>query len=85
MWVGVREFLHCDWNPIGIGDFLALFRGLSGPFRRLVWFTFAAQCWTLWNVRNKLAIEGNLIGNLAEVFYKMLIYMQQWRVDRGTK
>jgi hypothetical protein len=80
MWAGVRELLHCDWNPAGPGEFIAIAQGLYGPLRRLVWFTFAAQCWTLWTIRNKLTIEGKMIGNPADVFYQMLIHMQCWRV-----
>jgi hypothetical protein len=80
MWAGVRELLACDWNPTGIGEFIALAQGLANPLHRLVWYTFAAQCWTLWNTRNKLAIEGKLIGNQADVFYQMSIHMQCWRV-----
>jgi hypothetical protein len=79
MWAGVRELLRCDWNPAGAGDFIALANGLSGPLRRLVWFTFAAQCWSLWNIRNKLTIEGKLIGCPADAFYHMLLHMQHWR------
>jgi hypothetical protein len=77
MWVGVRETLHCDWNPTGAGEFLAISQGLTGQYRRLVWFTFAAQCWDLWNVRNKLTIEGSIIAKPANVLIKMLIYMHQ--------
>jgi hypothetical protein len=80
MWAGVRELLKCEWNPAGAGEFLALVQGLSGPLRRLVWFTFAAQCWTLWNIRNKLAIEGKLIGHPADAFVQMSMHMQCWRV-----
>ncbi|XP_051221392.1 uncharacterized protein [Lolium perenne] len=80
MWAGVRELLSCDWNPAGAGDFIALSQGLSNPLRRLAWFTFAAQCWTLWNIRNKLAIEGKLIGNPADIFYQLSLHMQCWRV-----
>jgi RsiW-degrading membrane proteinase PrsW (M82 family) len=80
MWAGIREILQCGWNPAGAGDFLAIAEGLSGPFRRLVWFTFAAQCWALWNIRNKLTIEGKLIGNLANAFFQLSIFMQQLRV-----
>jgi hypothetical protein len=88
MWAGARELLHCDWNPAGAGAFIATSQRLSGRLRRLVWFTFAAQCWTLWNIRNKLAIEGKLIGNPADALYQMTIHMQSWRVlarpmDRG--
>jgi hypothetical protein len=88
LWAGVRELLHCSWNPAGVGDFLAISHGLSGAYRRIVWFSFAALAWTLWNIRNKLTMEGVLIGKPADALYKMIIYMQQWRMlvkwkDRG--
>lgn len=44
------------------------------------WFTFAALCWALWNIRNKLAMEGTLISTPADAMFKMSIYMQSWRV-----
>jgi hypothetical protein len=80
MWAAIREILHCDWNPAGAGEFLAIAQGLSGRYRRLVWFAFAAQCWALWNVRNKMIFDGSLISNPCDMLYKMLIYMQQWRM-----
>jgi hypothetical protein len=56
-----------DWeNPAGIWEFLAISQGLTGAFRRLVWFAFAMLCWTLWTVRNKLTIEGTVIGKPAD-------------------
>jgi hypothetical protein len=80
LWAGARDALHCDWNPAGAGDFIAIAAGLSGRFRRLVWLTFAAQCWPLWHIRNKLTIEGKLIGNPADAFFQMSIHLQHWRV-----
>ncbi|KAK1693054.1 hypothetical protein QYE76_009751 [Lolium multiflorum] len=80
MWAGIRDLLSCSWNPAGAADFIAIANGLSGRLRRIAWFTFAAQCWTLWNIRNKLAIEGSLISSPADVIFKMSIYMQSWRV-----
>jgi hypothetical protein len=80
MWAGIRELLHYDWNPTGVGHFIAIVHGLSGSLRRLAWFTFAAQSWALWNIRNKLAIEGKLINNPADAIYHMSMYMQRWRV-----
>jgi hypothetical protein len=80
MWAGVKEILHCDWNPAGGGEFLAISQGLSRQYRRLVWLTFAAQCWVLLDVRNKLLFEGTLISNPASVLYKMLTYMPKWRM-----
>jgi hypothetical protein len=84
MWAGVRELLSCDWNPAGAGDFVALAQGLSGRLRRLVWFTFAAQSWALWNIRNKLTLKGKLINNPTGAISKMSIHIQSWRVQTGT-
>ncbi|KAK1615991.1 hypothetical protein QYE76_021508 [Lolium multiflorum] len=80
MWAGIRELLACSWDPAGAADFVAIANGLSGRFRRIAWFTFAAQSWALWNIRNKLAIEGSLISISADAIFKMSIYMQSWRV-----
>jgi hypothetical protein len=80
MWAGARELLHCDWNPAGAGHFIGIVQNLSGSLRRLAWFTFAAQCWALWNIRNKLAMEGKTINNPADAFFHMITYMQRWRV-----
>jgi RsiW-degrading membrane proteinase PrsW (M82 family) len=80
MWAGVRKLLHCAWNPAGAGDFLAISHGLTGAYRGVVWFTFAALTWTLWNIRNKLTMEATLIGKPADTLFKMLVYMQRWRM-----
>jgi hypothetical protein len=85
MWAGVRELLGDVWNPAGAGQFLAIVHGLSGPLRRTAWFTFAAQCWALWNIRNKLAIEGKLINSPADAMFQMVLYMQRWRALVRTK
>jgi hypothetical protein len=74
MWAGVRELLSCNSNPTGVGDFTTLVQGLSFSLRRLSWFTFAALCWMLWNIRNKLAMEGKTISSPADALYKMYIY-----------
>jgi hypothetical protein len=80
LWARVTELLQCEWIPAGAGEFIALSQGVSGPLRSLVCFTFAALCWTLWNIRNKLTIEGKPVGDPADAFYHMLIHMQSWRV-----
>jgi hypothetical protein len=79
MWAGVREVLQCAWKPAGVGDFLSISSGLSGPLRRLVWFTFAVQCWALWIIRNKLMIEGNIINTPSDVLLQVILFMQRWR------
>jgi hypothetical protein len=88
MWACVRELLGTAWNPAGAGDFIAICQGLSGQLRCVVWFTFAAQCWALWTVRNKLVFEGRVINKPADVMLHMMIFLQRWwvltrRRDRG--
>jgi hypothetical protein len=80
LWAGVRELLSCTWDPTGVGDFISLVQGLSGPLRRLAWYAFAALGWTLWNTRNKLALEGKVIAHPADAMFTMSIHMQSWRV-----
>jgi hypothetical protein len=75
MWAGVREPLPCNWNPTGIGDFIILAQGLSVSLLRLAWFTFAMLRWTLWNIRNKLSMEGKTISSPVDALYKMHIYI----------
>jgi hypothetical protein len=72
-------------EPSRAGDFIALTNNVLGPLHRLVSFTFAAQCWTVWIIHNKLTIEGKMIGNPADVFYQMPSYMQCWRVHVRPK
>jgi hypothetical protein len=76
IWACVRELLGTAWNPAGVGDFIAICQGLSGQLRRVVWFTFAAQCWPLWTVRNKLVFEGRVINKPADVMLHMMMFMQ---------
>jgi hypothetical protein len=80
MWAGIRDILKCDWNPAGAGGFVALAQALSGSFRRLAWFAFTVMFWTLWNVRNKLTMEGMAIAHPADAFFQMYLHMQHWRI-----
>jgi hypothetical protein len=64
-------------EPVRDGDFISLSRqDFSSPLHRLVWFTFATLSWSLWNIKNKLTIEGKPIGNQVGAFFHMLIHMQ---------
>jgi hypothetical protein len=41
---------------------------------------FAVLAWTLWNIRNKLTIEGKCISNPADTFFQMCLHLQRWKV-----
>jgi hypothetical protein len=80
MWAGIRDILKCDWNPVGAGGFVALAQALFGSFRRLASFAFTVMFWTLWNMRNKLTMEGMAIAHPADASFQMSLHMQHWRV-----
>ena len=79
MWSAVRELLHCSWNPSCFADFFRLLQGHTGQSRRVLWICSAALCWTLWNMRNKITIEGILPSQPADTLFKMSMYMQVWK------
>ena len=51
----------------------------SGKTKRVLWLLFAIQSWALWVTRNKFSIEGVFPQQPADVLYKLLIFLQQWR------
>jgi hypothetical protein len=40
-------------------------------------FVLATILWVLWNVRNKMAIEGVFITNPADILFKINILLQK--------
>ena len=41
--------------------------------------TFGGILWTLWNVRNKMAIEGVFLQVPTDIFFKFDFLIQKWR------
>ena len=78
-WVGWREMFGVQWNPTSLAECLAIFMQLPGKNRRCFWILLAAQCWALWQIRNKFSIEGIFPNNPANCFFKTLIILQQWQ------
>jgi hypothetical protein len=79
-WSALRSVLGFNWCPANFPQFHAILSSFSGRARRLLWTLFLAQSWALWTVRNKLTIEKKLINNLANLIYKICIFMQLWTV-----
>ena len=80
MWACIRDLLGCSWNPAGAGSFLAISQGLSGRTRRLAWVCFAALCWSLWLIRNKMVFEHTFVAHPADCIFQMIITLQGWRL-----
>ena len=54
----------------------------------MTWLGFGAIAWALWTTRNKALIEGQFIKHPADLLYKMVSFMQLWKLlakpqDRG--
>jgi hypothetical protein len=44
----------------------------------MVWIFFAAQCWALWNTRNKFTIERKFPRQPTDIIFKLMISLQLW-------
>ena len=78
-WAGWRDMFLVQWNPASLAECLALFLQLPGKQHRPFWILLAAQCWAIWQIRNKYSIERVFPNNPANVFFKTLILLQQWQ------
>ena len=59
-----------------------------GRDRRMAWVGFGAIAWALLITRNKALIEGLFIRHPADLLYKMVYFLQLWKLlarntDRG--
>jgi hypothetical protein len=79
MWSGVRVMLSVSWNPSSRVDWFRILDSLGERSKRMVWIFFAAQCWALWNTRNKFTIERKFPRQPADIIFKLLISLQLWR------
>jgi hypothetical protein len=79
LWSAVRSLLNVSWNPSCFADIFAIFQHFHDRTRKLLWLLFAAQCWALWLTRNKATIEAKFPRQPANLIFKTLILLQQWR------
>jgi hypothetical protein len=50
-----------------------------------IWIYFAAQCWSLWTVRNKFTIEGKFPRQPADCVFKTILSLQLWHQLQNVK
>jgi hypothetical protein len=80
LWTSLKEALGWDrppdsledsfdhWLPIGCTDYI------------IKAFLFGVVLWGLWNVRNKLSIEGMAPKSPTDILYNILSLLQRWGV-----
>jgi hypothetical protein len=64
------DFQDCmeGWIPLGCDNY------------KLKLFVLGVVLWILWITRNKFAIEGVCPNTPSDIIYKILLYLQRWRV-----
>jgi hypothetical protein len=80
LWIGLKKALGWDRVPGGYQDYLENWLPLRSCSYGVKLFAFAMALWTLWNIRNKMAIEGVFVRNPITVFHKLYMLLQGWRV-----
>jgi hypothetical protein len=71
---------NVSWNPTCFADVFVMFQRFHSKTRRVIWTLFVAQCWTLWITRNKFTLEAKFPRKPANIIFKTLLLLQQWRV-----
>lgn len=80
-WTYFREILWWKRCPVSLEDFHLCWLDCWGANNcHIVLLSFAALIWTLWKIRNKLAIEGVFSKHPHEVIFKFMSCLQQWQV-----
>jgi hypothetical protein len=85
MWSGVQEMFSVNWNPCSRLEWFTILSTLSPRARCLIWIYFAAQCWSLWTVRNKFTIEGKFSCQPADCVFKTILSLQLWHQLQNVK
>ena len=71
--------LAVQWQPTSFMEMVETIDGFSGKTRWVLWILFVVQSWALWTTRNKFSIEENFPRQPANVIFKSLLCLQQWR------
>jgi hypothetical protein len=66
--------------PLNFQDFFDNWLPLQDKHYKLKLFVLANMVWVLWNVRNKMSMEGVFPNDLADTLFKINASLQKWRV-----
>jgi hypothetical protein len=80
MWASLQEALGWGRSPESFEDFFDHWLPLGCPGYNFKIFLLGVVLWVLWNVRNKLHIEGVAPKTPSNILYMMLSLLQRWSV-----
>jgi hypothetical protein len=80
VWICFKEALGWDRVPTSLQSYLEGWVPLGCDNYKSKLFALGVVLWILWITRNKFAIEGVCPNSSSDVLYKILSYLQRWRV-----
>jgi hypothetical protein len=80
IWICFKEALGWDRVPTSLQNYLEGWVPLGCDNYKPKLFAMGVFLWILWITRNKFAIEGVCPNSPSDVLYKILSYLQRWRV-----
>lgn len=81
VWTSIKEMLKWEKTPKSLDNFQHNWLDARGAnYYNTCLFSFAALAWTLWKIRNKMAIEKNFPKQPIEALFKSISCLQKWRI-----
>lgn len=81
VWTCVKGCLNWQRIPTSLDDFQQFWLDDRGAHTyHISLFSFAALVWSLWKVRNKMAIEKSFPKQPITAFFKSLSCLQRWKI-----
>lgn len=74
-WSAVRDTFKQNWNPQSSDNLLNLLSAQRGANARVVWRSVGVLLWSIWTVRNKIAIEHKFHAHPADILFKCHIFL----------
>ena len=81
VWACVKECLMWEKIPVSLDEFHQNWLDTRGANDYYICLSsFAAVAWTLWKIRNRMAIEKVFPNHLTEAIFKFISCLQKWRI-----
>ena len=85
VWSVIRDTLDWPACPQNLTEVLSLTKNGPTEIFSVSWIGIAAVWWSLWTIRNKLIFEKKIIKKPYDAIFRILYFLQEWRVLWDTK